>query len=76
VRSISEVLAWKAWRLLYSNGMRYRLFTWIASRLRALTPAYQGGWTRSRTPLTPAPRSLRERLRSSRTTATHDTREE
>mgnify|MGYP001168767620 FL=1 len=79
VRSIPEVLAWKAWRLLYSNGMRYRLFTWIASRLRGLTPAHQGGWTRSRTPLTPAQRSLRERWRTSRTTVTHrthDTQEE
>ncbi|AXQ31280.1 iron-sulfur cluster-binding protein [Solimonas sp. K1W22B-7] len=59
-RSIPEVLAWKIWRLLYANPQLYALFTWCATRMRWLTPSYQGGWTRARAPLRPARRSLRE----------------
>src|SRR5690606_4563959 len=61
-RTIVEALAWKAWRLLYANSHLYRLFAWIAPRLRGLTPSYQAGWTHSRSALRPAPRSMRERL--------------
>jgi L-lactate dehydrogenase complex protein LldF len=61
-RNIGEALAWKAWRLLYANSRLYRLFAWIAPRLRDLTPRHQAGWTRSRNALRPARRSLRELL--------------
>lgn len=61
-RTIGEALAWKAWRLLYANSHLYRLFAWIAPRLRGLTPSHQAGWTRSRSALRPAPRSMREQL--------------
>ncbi|MDI9682522.1 lactate utilisation protein LutB domain-containing protein, partial [Burkholderia cenocepacia] len=41
-----------------------RAFRWTATRLRALTPAKQMGWTQHRTPLEPAPRSLSDLLRA------------
>ncbi|NKF24622.1 LutB/LldF family L-lactate oxidation iron-sulfur protein [Solimonas marina] len=62
VRRLGEVLAWKGWRLLYSNAALYRLFAWLAPRLRWLTPPVQAGWTQSRAPLKPAPQSLRAML--------------
>jgi L-lactate dehydrogenase complex protein LldF len=61
-RSIVETFAWKAWRLMYAHALLYRAFVRIASRLRALAPSRQGGWTQTRSPLRPAPRSLRELL--------------
>ncbi|NGY04260.1 LutB/LldF family L-lactate oxidation iron-sulfur protein [Solimonas terrae] len=61
-RSRAETLVWTAWALLYSRARLYRWFSWWATRLRRLTPAWQGGWTRGRVPLRPAPRSLRELL--------------
>jgi L-lactate dehydrogenase complex protein LldF len=61
-RSIAEAVAWKAWRLLYAHSTLYALFARIAPRLRILAAAVRSGWTRSRTPLRPAPRSLREQL--------------
>ncbi|TDR44146.1 L-lactate dehydrogenase complex protein LldF [Tahibacter aquaticus] len=61
-RSIVEVVAWKAWRLLYAHSALYALFAWIAPRLRVLAVAARSGWTRTRAPLRPARRSLREQL--------------
>jgi L-lactate dehydrogenase complex protein LldF len=61
-----ERLAWKGWRILYSNSRLYRIFAWLATRLRRLTPARQPGWTQGRTPLRPAPRSLRDLLAARR----------
>lgn len=60
--SIVEAIAWKAWRMLYANSRLYRLFAWFAPRLRKLAPSNQAGWTRSRSPLRPARRSLRDQL--------------
>ncbi|HXI19426.1 MAG TPA: lactate utilization protein LutB domain-containing protein, partial [Chloroflexota bacterium] len=42
---------------------RYRLFRWLATRLRVLAPSQQMGWTQHRTPLKPAARSLADLLR-------------
>jgi L-lactate dehydrogenase complex protein LldF len=39
------------------------MFRWAATRLRALAPNDQLGWTAHRTPLKPAPRSLADLLR-------------
>ncbi|HET6720041.1 MAG TPA: LutB/LldF family L-lactate oxidation iron-sulfur protein [Rhodocyclaceae bacterium] len=55
--------AFKAWSLLYAWPTLYRLFSWGATRFRWLTPAKQGAWTDSRTPLVPARRSLHELMR-------------
>lgn len=59
-RRLAEALAWKGWRLIYANAWLYRIVAWIAPRLRWLTPAWQGGWTRSRAPLKPARRAFRQ----------------
>jgi L-lactate dehydrogenase complex protein LldF len=53
---------WRIWALTYSNPMRYRVVSWLISRCTALTPSNQGAWTRSRTPLKPAPKRLRDLL--------------
>ncbi len=62
--SIAEAVAWKTWRMLYAHSWLYRLFAWAAPRLRNLAPSSQAGWTRSRSPLRPARRSLRDQLAS------------
>ena len=62
-RKLLAALAFKAWSFLYASPQIYRLFSFFATRLRALTPSSQGGWTLSRTPLKPAARSLHERIR-------------
>ncbi len=49
-RSLVEALAWKAWRTLYAHAPLYRVFVRLASRLRALTPSLQAGWTDTRSP--------------------------
>ncbi|HEY0939651.1 MAG TPA: LutB/LldF family L-lactate oxidation iron-sulfur protein [Steroidobacter sp.] len=65
-RSLVEVISWKLWGALYSHPSWYRMFVWLASRLRWLAPSRQAGWTQSRVPLRPARRSLREQLSSRR----------
>ena len=55
---------WSAWSLVYSRLGLYRLTSWFMSRGRALSPVEQGAWTKSRTPLTPAPRRLRDLLKA------------
>jgi len=61
-RSALLQAVWAAWSLVYSRLGVYRLTSWLMSRGRALSPVEQGAWTRSRTPLTPAPRRLRDLL--------------
>ncbi|MCV2215965.1 LutB/LldF family L-lactate oxidation iron-sulfur protein [Thauera sp. Sel9] len=56
-------LLWRTWAGIYASPGNYRLFTWLASRFRALTPKQQSGWTAARTPLKPAPRRLRDMVR-------------
>jgi L-lactate dehydrogenase complex protein LldF len=56
-------LSFKLWRVLYSNPILYRLFSFCATRLRDLSPRNQGAWTDSRTPLIPAKKSLHELMR-------------
>ena len=54
---------WGVWAQVYSRLGLYRLASWFMSRGRALSPTDQGAWTRSRTPLIPAPKRLRDLLR-------------
>ncbi|MEI8170951.1 MAG: LutB/LldF family L-lactate oxidation iron-sulfur protein [Rhodoferax sp.] len=56
-------LIWKGWSLVYSRLGFYKLTSWFMSRGRALSPTEQGAWTRSRTPLIPAPKRLRDLLK-------------
>jgi L-lactate dehydrogenase complex protein LldF len=53
---------WQCWSLVYSRLGLYRLASWFLSRGAGLAPSDQGAWTRSRTPLKPAPRRLRDLL--------------
>ncbi|MES2149594.1 MAG: LutB/LldF family L-lactate oxidation iron-sulfur protein [Pseudomonadota bacterium] len=62
--SRGEHLVWRFWSGAYTRPASYRLFRWLATRLRWLTPRRQMGWTDHRTPLIPAARSLSELLRA------------
>ncbi|SDD34933.1 L-lactate dehydrogenase complex protein LldF [Cupriavidus sp. YR651] len=57
-----EHLVWRFWSGAFAHPATYRLFRWAATRLRALTPSRQMGWTQHRKPLTPAPKSLTDLL--------------
>jgi L-lactate dehydrogenase complex protein LldF len=61
--SRGERLVWRFWRGAFARPGVYRVFRWAATRLRALAPNEQLGWTAHRTPLKPAPRSLADLLR-------------
>lgn len=58
-----EHIVWRFWSGAFSDPRAYRLFRWVATRLRALTPKRQLGWTHHRVPLKPAARSLADLLR-------------
>lgn len=65
-RSALATAIWRGWSLIYSRLGLYRVASWSMSRGRALSPVDQGAWTRSRTPLVPAPKRLRDLLRERR----------
>lgn len=58
--SLGEQLVWKFWTGAYAHPSLHRIFRWLATRLRAFAPKQQMGWTRFRTPLQPAERSLHD----------------
>lgn len=60
--STAAMLLWRAWEATYAWPRLYRAFTWLATRLRFLTPRHQAGWTENHVPLTPAPKRLRDLL--------------
>ncbi len=60
LRKRVEVVSWKLWSRLYSTPLLYTVFSWLASRLRRLTPSQIGGWSRYRTVKKPAAQSLSE----------------
>jgi L-lactate dehydrogenase complex protein LldF len=62
-RSTSGTAVWSVWAQIYSKLGLYRLASWFMSRGRALSPTEQGAWTRSRTPLIPAAKRLRDLLK-------------
>ena len=64
--SALTTFVWRMWARVYSRPGSYRAFSWLASRFRALAPKNQAGWTAARTPLTPAPRRLRDMVRDRR----------
>jgi len=53
---------WRLWAWLHSHPLRYRAYTWLATRLRAWLPRQQLGWTLHRIALKPARRSFLERM--------------
>jgi L-lactate dehydrogenase complex protein LldF len=64
--SRGEQLIWKFWRGAFAQPAAWRLFRWLATRFRVLTPKRQLGWTQHRAPLVPARRSLHELLKARR----------
>jgi L-lactate dehydrogenase complex protein LldF len=62
--SRGEQLIWKFWRGAFALPAAWRLFRWLATRFRQLTPRKQLGWTQHRTPLLPARRNLHELLKA------------
>ncbi len=62
-RSTTVSAVWSVWSQVYSRQGLYKLASWFMSRGRALSPSAQGAWTRSRTPLVPAPKRLRDLLK-------------
>ncbi len=65
-RSMATSAVWSVWSQVYSRLGLYRLASWFMSRGRAMSPSEQGAWTRSRAPLVPAPKRLRDLLRQRR----------
>jgi L-lactate dehydrogenase complex protein LldF len=61
-RRSTVAAVWSAWAQVYKRAGLYKLASWMTSRGSALSPKAQGAWTRSRTPLKPAPRRLRDWL--------------
>jgi L-lactate dehydrogenase complex protein LldF len=61
--SRGEKLVWRFWSGAYARPAAYQMFRWAATRLRALAPVKQMGWTEHRAPLKPAPRSLADLMR-------------
>lgn len=62
-RTAAASAVWNVWAQVYSRSGLYKLASWFMSRGRALSPSEQGAWTRSRTPLIPAPKRLRDLLK-------------
>ncbi len=62
-RSVTASTVWGMWSHVYSKSGLYKLASWFMSRGRLLSPSEQGAWTRSRTPLVPAPRRLRDLMK-------------
>jgi L-lactate dehydrogenase complex protein LldF len=62
-RTVAGTAVWNVWAQVYSKLGLYKLASWFMSRGRALSPTEQGAWTRSRTPLIPAPKRLRDLLK-------------
>ena len=57
--SLSEQMAWRAFTGVFGSSKRYRLFGWVATRFRALTPS-QKAWAQNHTPLKPAKKTLHQ----------------
>jgi L-lactate dehydrogenase complex protein LldF len=61
--SRKERLIWNAWARLNSSPTLYRLFGFLATRLRALAPSNVGPWTQNHSAPKPAARSLHDMAR-------------
>ena len=58
--SAKERLLWKGWQYFNSQPLLYKTGTFLATRLRALTPKNLGPWTQHHSAPKPAARSLHE----------------
>ena len=57
--TLSEQMAWRAFTGIFAHSKRYKLFSWAATRFRALTPS-QKAWAQNHTPLKPAAKTLHQ----------------
>ena len=64
--SALTTFVWRMWARVYGRPGSYRVFSWLATRFRMFAPSKQAGWTAARTPLTPAPRRLRDMVKDRR----------
>jgi L-lactate dehydrogenase complex protein LldF len=62
-RTVASSAVWNVWAQVYGRTGLYKLASWFMSRGRTLSPSDQGAWTRSRTPLVPASKRLRDLLK-------------
>jgi L-lactate dehydrogenase complex protein LldF len=62
-RTVAVATVWSMWSQVYSKSGLYKLASWFMSRGRSLSPSEQGAWTRSRSPLVPAPKRLRDLMK-------------
>jgi L-lactate dehydrogenase complex protein LldF len=62
-RTVAATAVWGVWSQVYSRLGLYKLASWFMSRGRAMSPSEQGAWTRSRSPLVPAPKRFRDLLK-------------
>ncbi len=62
-RTVAASAVWSMWSQVYSRSGLYKLASWFMSRGRSLSPSEQGAWTRSHTPLVPAPKRLRDLMK-------------
>ena len=63
-RTATGTAVWSVWSQVYSRLGLYKLASWFMSRGRSMSPSEQGAWTRSRVPLVPAPKRLRDLLKN------------
>ncbi|MBP6346696.1 MAG: LutB/LldF family L-lactate oxidation iron-sulfur protein [Neisseriaceae bacterium] len=66
--SVSEQMAWRLFAGVSSHAFGYRLATQMATRLRALTPKRQLGWTQNHVPLRPAAKTLHQMVKEKNNT--------
>lgn len=61
--TLGEELAWRVFDGIFSGKKAYRAFGWVATTFRGLTPAWQLDWTKFRTPMKPAPKTLHQLMK-------------
>jgi L-lactate dehydrogenase complex protein LldF len=61
--SARERFIWNAWARLNSSPRLYRLFAFLATRLRGMAPKNVGPWTQNHSAPKPAARSLHDLAR-------------
>ncbi|SSY70621.1 LutB/LldF family L-lactate oxidation iron-sulfur protein [Alysiella crassa] len=58
--SFGEELAWRVFDGIFSGKKSYRALGWTVTKFRGLTPAWQLDWTKFRTPMKPAEKTLHQ----------------
>lgn len=61
--TLGEQLAWRVFDGIFSGKKAYRAFGFMASKFRNLTPSWQLDWTKYRTPMKPAAKTLHQMMK-------------